>query len=1128
MVFTIKYKSKICSFYTAEQPGSGVITFFIYSTSCPGELPFAACFDTYKGYFVFLSSPPVPEAFCANFQKLVPAGTLEHTNLVWINATDPDTALESDLTIMEIGEEGIQQNDVTATWGKYSISIPQGSKIKAEKQEYIEGLSWSAPLTDIYPHPQPFFLPFERENRGMLITRASISDFSDNPHTGWDVGFRYFMPAAGAKEIVSQYYPLFHPEENRNILFKLYWDLTSSKRTKMEFEQLSFIMEPVPERIGGHRLRMPGQPQRIRTWLRTDMGLTVYLDPVNDKTVPGKGAKLVLAGLPDNDYYWTPEGCFELSLDKDAKKLTSYYLLCGLSGVETMSFLPKTDQQHGDVLCFESGKPAFVYNFPGNKNAPRVPRDLYIPHSGMGADRSSYLNDTYKTSWLKIGSYTGVSAPPNYYYAQPSTSPLYGGGVGVSGAAAAYTFLPFFRPPSAVLNNTSASRSGVGFPMVPFAGAVSNEGTQKINSVTRSSSGFLSFFEEQVLAPSRTEQVMKTHTGVKKQLKAGTQDKTTYSTSPQGLLVKIGEQDFKWKKLMFACTPDDPEITGSVTPELSFENLGDQLQAAFQKKQLFLVVSLLPENDAKQFNNEVAIQGWPFRLDVPTSTSGDDYKNVLIFKFAAGAISDLIDTPAEWTSPQDFNKDAANVSQWLRKYIDKKEEKLFRKNRYNSQPSLYTHFKEIVESKTWTGVLALNVDINLEDFPDQVKGLVGGIDLERFNAHHLGIEVNQVVPDDVNGGLKFAGPSSLFGLIDYKGTTLPPAMPFDFKVDLLQVHFMNNAIADFRCNISLTVGQLFGEVVKFNPPPVQPCTINLTGTYEKHEGVATYSFLSDRNYTLSSVQGTVWNSITLSKVQFFTLSQRDKIVNSVFSFFGEMIFNDISTGKKAAFDLFSFDLLSFNGMQLLMDFNIPEKPVKKTVLNFNFDPSAITFNNSASTTRKTSLFENFPLDIKGMVSGDDKKLPAGKGYFKIKLPANLEIADEITSTWYAIRYDLDLGTPGALAEKAGFAASILACWTPFDPYEGTHIAAFLQLPGGSGLLQTTIQNVLTLSVANAEFLQQGTADKPIYRLSLNDIALKVLGFSIPPGGKTNASLFTNADQQGKKDSIGWYIAYNKK
>ncbi|MCW3070352.1 MAG: hypothetical protein JWO44_242 [Bacteroidetes bacterium] len=1162
MVFTVQYKDEASAFYTAPTGRSNGFTgFFIYAKGLPDELSFTDCFDPlkYKGYFIFLASAPAPKAFISHLKELLPFESLSHTHLLWINATDPAKATADELILLKLSSEGIQQDDVKASWGKYGISIPAGSKVTAEIRAGINGLAWSMPLDSIHPQPRPFFLPFHGDDRGLLITRASIADFSDASATGWDVGFRYFMKGAGSEEIVSQYYPLFHPEKNTNVLFKLSWDLTSSKRTTLEFEAHSFIMEPAPDQPGSYRLQMPEKPERLRTWLRTDMGIPVYLYPLSNKLMPGQGARLVLSALPGDDYYWAPDGCFELGLKTDPAQPSTYYLLCGLSGVETLSFQPRSAGRNGDVLRFESGKPAYVYNFPGipaevvlqtgpqkskKKNAPHAPGDLYIAYSRgrtevavtgtRSQDASSYLDNTYQTSWMKIRSFTGASGGLNYYYAQPSTSPLYGGATGVSGAQqypapgqtgiSDYSFMPFFRPPSKLLS-TSAKPSAIHFPMVPAAGAVSNPGTQQLNSGVKSQSDFLSFFEEQVLAPSRTEQVMKNQPGVKMQLQAGESNSTSYSTSPQGLLVKIGETDFKWKKLLFAYTEADKSIAGSVTAELSFSKLSDQLQAAFQKNQMFLVMSLLPAADAANFKNEIAIQGWPFKLNVPESTTGSDYRNVIIFKFTSGSIKELVTKPSEWTSAGDFNTNPADVSQWLSNYINKEERLPSLKSRYNDQPSLYTNFNQVVNSDSWTGVLALNVDINLQDFPAQIKGLIGGIDMEKFEAHHFGIEVNQVIPDIANGGLKFAQPSSLFGLIDYKGGTAAPKMPYDFKVDLLQVLFMNTTIADFRCNISLTLGSLFGDAVSFTPPPPQPSTINLTGTYEKHEGVATYSFLSDTHYTLSNMQGTVWKSIVLSKIQFFTLSQEGTVVNSVFSFWGDMLFNNI--GKEENFDLFSFDQLAFGGMQLLMNFNIPAKRTTKTVLNFVFDPSAITFNNSVSAPRAGSLFQNFPLDAKGMAFGDSRKLPSGKGYFKIDLP--LKNPAEISSTWYALRYDLDLGTPGALAEKAGFTASILACWTPYDKYTGTQIAAYLQLPGSSGLLQTVLQSVLTLSVGNAEFSSEKEQQaNPIYKLALKNIALKVLGFSIPPGGETNASLFTNEEQPGKKDSTGWYIAYNKK
>jgi hypothetical protein len=1162
MDFTRQYKDNACAFYTAPSwLGHGFIGFFLYDPAAADKIFFTDCFDLpqYRGYFIFLAIPPDPKVVVSKLKELLPAETLPHTQLVWITAANPLLATAADLVLLKLNEEGIQQNDVQGAWGKYKIDVPAGLKINTEIRENVPGLSWTILEDGIHPTPQPFFLPFAGSDAGLLITKVSIADFSDRPGTGWDVGFRYFMPAAGSQQVVSQYYPLFNPGKNTSVLFKLSWDLVSSNRTTLEFAAFSFIMEPSPGKPGSYELKLPAKPERLRTWLRTDKGQPVYLQPLDKTLMPGQEAKLVLAALPNNDYYWTPQGCFELSLEENTKDTVALYLLCGLSGVETMNFQPRSDKNHGDVLRFQSGMPAYVYNFPGasatgivlrneepaskkinTKNAPHAPGDLYIAYArgrgeisfqkdGLRMNRagatgtSSYLDDRYMTSWMKVRSFTGASGPINYYYNQPSTSPLYGGKKG-SGALrkymspgqteeSRYAFLPFFRPPAAVLNDPE-KHLDIHFPIVPIAGAMPNKELKK---------EFLSVFEEQVLLPSRMEQVLKKQPTLKKNLRAGAEDLTSYSTSPQGLLVKIGAGGINWEKLVFAYTPADPK--GSVAPELSFSTLGAQLQAAFQKNQMFLVMSVLPASAAKKFQKDISIQGWPFKLNVPETASGSEYRNVLIFKFTKGSIADLVKSPEQWTSAADSNEAPGDVAKWLDTYINKKKDARRSRAADNDQPSLYANFNQLINSDTWTGVLALNLDINLTKFPEQIRGLVGGIDLERFNAHHLGIEVNQVVPNAA-GGLEFAEPSSLFGLIDYEGIDqAPKKTEYDFNVDLLQVRFMNNTITDFRCRISLTLSKLFSEEVKFTPVPPKPSTIQLTGTYEKHEGVATYSFLSDAQYTLSSVKGIVWQSIMLSKIQFFTLSQEDNKVNSVFSFWGDMRFNDVGKKQKIDFDLFSFDQLSFNGMQLLMNFEIPERPAARPALNFNFDTSAITFNNSLSVTRDTSLLRNFPLEIKGMVYGDADKLPSGNGYFKIGLP--LTIPGDITSAWYALRYDLDLGTPGALAEKAGFTASILACWTPSTAGSETKIAAYLQLPGSSGALQTVLENVLTLSVGNASFsTNKGAGPHPLFQLALNDIAVKVLGYTIPPKGKANASLFTSIDQEGKKDSTGWYIAYN--
>jgi LysM repeat protein len=1169
-----RYKDTAPAFYyaTPDKERHGFTGFLLYDHTgpLPDTISFADAFDVdiNRGYYVFLPElPQNPGAWAACLAKLLGPEIPEHTGIAWCKAIDPETAVQKDLSVIHFDENAVQVNECVTQWGSYRLFLPERSSVVIDTSLTGAALLWSPPGT--IPG-KSIRIAFEGKRSGMLSTEASIGDFTPGKENGWDIGMYYFIP--GKHKIISQYYPVFRPETGTQTLFHLYWDPCSFKRTEFLFARFSYQMIPDETAPGNYRLYLPPDPSRLSTWLRTDMGRAVYLHPVKD--FRDEEARLVFQLLPDGDFYLAPAGDFEMLLENEPGKQEVHYLLCGLSGTETIGFTPRNAQTRGDVLCFTPDQPAFVISFPqagSFKAEEKLPADEKCG--------SAYLSNRFTSSWVTMRRYLPVAneAHGNYYYAQPESSPLFGGETagkensqrffqsGFSGQTE-ISNLPFYRPPSAILKPPSKQICN-SFPLTPLSGAVAEKETIHFHPGNDKKFNFISFFEQQVIAPSRAGILLDQPEHFEK-IKSGKEDTpATYSTTPQGLLVEIPAGELQWRKIWLASeSPDN---------ELSFTSPGNKLQAAFQAEKQFLVMSMLPDGQAGSFDSEISIEKWPFILNVPATTKTGNYRNVILFKFMPGKIADLVGTPEVWTRATDFNSDPQDISQWLKTFTgahsglthheiyhsaegDSPEsiaakhgvasERLKKINPHlgsfplpgtpvmlpalcnssTESQNLYTAFNDIIHSETWTGILALNVDIGLDNFPDELKGLLGGINLENFSAHHFGVEVSQVKYDAAASRLKYSDPSSLFGLVDYKDYSANTNRPYDFKVNLLQVLFKNSSIADFRCCISLTIGSLFDENVTIRPEPPSPLTINLKGTYENHEGVASYSFVGNDEYKIASAKGRVWNNAELSQVQFYTLSQKEETVYAVFSFWGRLAFNDLTaseTGVKEKFDPLSFDALPFSGMQLLMNFNIPDPPSSQPQLNFLFDPSNISFINAPP--RKLSLARNLAMSVRGISSGDASSLPNGKNYFRIDTP--LKAPAEIKGRWYGLRYDFDLGTAGGLAAQAGFTANLLVCWTPQDLPGGTQIALFLHLPG-SGMLATTIQSVLTLSISSAQFVTDydHAGEKINYQLILDNISLKTFGISLPPGGKTNAFLFSNPDPDGQRNSTGWYLAYKKK
>jgi len=197
---------------------------------------------------------------------------------------------------------------------------------------------------------------------------------------------------------------------------------------------------------------------------------------------------------------------------------------------------------------------------------------------------------------------------------------------------------------------------------------------------------------------------------------------------------------------------------------------------------------------------------------------------------------------------------------------------------------------------------------------------------------------------------------------------------------------------------------------------------------------------------------------------------------------------------------------------------------------FSFDASNLAFDTALSQARPASLYNHFPLKVKGLLQsqalkrstgGGSPPKPGDLGFMSVLSPLN---PGSPTETWYGLEFSVNFGGPGALAAKANFEAILLAAWSPSANDYNVYLG--LQLPGStSARSELTIEGPLKLGMQRIQFT---TADNggPPYTLIFNNIALKFLGVSFPPSGTTNVYLF--GDPSGEDNTtLGWYGAYVK-
>lgn len=859
-------------------------------------------------------------------------------------------------------------------------------------------------------------------------------------------------------------------------------------------------------------------------------------------------------------YYMTPCGNFGLGVSSAFVDVSAPpALLAGTSGTETIGFTPFTDvsANDGDLLSFIPYQPGYAPVFPLPETSPTGPP----PNTGP------LLEKTYQTAWINVlkGSQSSLTVG---YYSQPKGASLYNNATVLWEQTKEY--LGYFETAVGVDQST-----GFCFPMVPYSMTGVGSGPDDFSFED------ISTFEDSILNPTRKLgiQQVKTpisidHTLQRRKVSKGhvakvTAEPTTVATTPQGLLATVDTADSSWTNLLLAKN----QVTRGAYV-MQFENLLEPLKNAFQSNQLMLVatdgknfgiqayndkgkpVDIPPNPSDPIFDNLMGIEDWLFSVVTPSSEASstnkpvyDDYNNVMIFKFCSGALVDLVQSPKGWTNPLDFNDDSigvsglTGVSSWIGDYFDQaqKDEALY--------PEYLENFCRVINDPNWNGILTLKADV--ANLPSEIQGLMAGIVYpKKFYAHHFGIEINPV-ETAADGAVDLSKNSSLFGLINYVDTdyakqlaagkgadqTVPPrpGSTYDFKVLYLQSLFVNSAVANFGSKTQLTCNQLYDEVVtSLNDQTDIYNSMIIDGTYQNQNGKSIYVFKTNGNNAYG-FDASIFNALNFTEGQFNTVvdgSDGGDVV-SIFSLTGKFDFKKIKD-----MDMFSFgseDSVSVTDPKGLAFTNVfirmTSSSETNAITSMLFDTKSITFNMPASDARENSLYPNFALDIKGLISGSVDSSPDSKGFLRLQSDA------KITGTvgnWYALDCTLNMGSPGALASSAGFVSSMALCWSPSavsevegeDPSYKAYLG--LKLPGsGSGAKLLSLQGVLKLTIG--EMKLSYINDQKAYMMMLYDIALKFLGLvQIPPlNGRTSFYLFGGPQGDASKVSeLGWYAVYN--
>ncbi|MES2727948.1 MAG: hypothetical protein V4643_12640 [Bacteroidota bacterium] len=862
---------------------------------------------------------------------------------------------------------------------------------------------------------------------------------------------------------------------------------------------------------------------------------TVYNNSINYPTQ--NSAMLVFSEQTPDDplatWYMVPQGALSLTLStayqQNVDANNQIQLMCGLGSTETVSFTPQfidnnnTITGTGDWLYYKTNQNAFAPQFP-----------IQATQNVVGSNTTQqWLNTNYITAWNGVVM-ANSAATPVVYHAQAQGAALF--------APDKDSTSPLFTHLTTGSGVLSAAKDTIFFPLVPYG----------IVTATPSINVDFTLFEKQILNPTRkaiitqvmsAENIPASPTTLFSARATG--DNNIPSTSPQGFYIDVNPQNGVWETLQLASNQFlTAEGKLSEIFNLQFTPASSTLQSALQSNQLFLVISYNEKlSDGtyvlSNFSSEMEIAEWPFLLNVPTEQVNGKYKNVLIFKFCSGKLIDRVQNIQGWNSPNTFNdisnNGLPNLSMWLQQYIQSGIDK------YTVQgDNDYANFYNIATNADWHGVIALGVDISVQDFPKELQGLLAGIDLNNFYAHHFGIDISIV--NNVNGAVTMQPTSSMFALIDYEDPTfegfgadpvvykanapINGLVDYDFIVLQLKIVFINSKIYNYNSYLALTVNKLFGEKVNATN---RDNLIILTGTYENNNGVPSYAFTNTEDNVLNLVNNNVITDVEIIKTAFVTVvPQNDVTSNTViskFSFWGFINYTNL-----IGFDLFSFGAepesptdnfrgLSYSNLYIDLTFQL-ETPTTKT---FVFDIDQMAFDIGQSTPRTNSLYAHFPLQLSGITSGDSTNTPTSQGYLSVAIP-DLQQQQNVSGQWYALVFNLNMGTLGSLASSAGFTSTFMMAWG----VGATGAWAGVKLPGVNPQAPSfSLQGVLKLNIGSI-MLQKATGTTgTAYLMKINNIALEVFSLSFPPGGNICFMLFGNPATNAKPESLGWYGSYVK-
>ncbi len=957
-------------------------------------------------------------------------------------------------------------------------------------------------------------IPLDGPTPGVMRTDLSL-DLDDQ--AAFETGPMYFGPPQNGQDALALRYPTFLSGGSGGAL------------------GVTAFADPA-QQLDPTRTYFELTDKALLSGFTTTLGRQISLAPRDGTQDPQKvSTRFVLADRPvtatgqQQAYYLTPMGALTLSQNGEAAQGE---IICGYSSTEVFSFA------NDDVLHFWPLQPAFMVNQSASAKTP-----------------ARYLGGDATTSWVSLSS----AKAQNTYFSQPQGSPIFENDGQTGGGTGNDAYKLKFKPIAAwpALGSEAALQPSPQVPLVPYGGLSGLSDTDAAEFQLLESKA-INPARRQVLSnanPTRSFAPMVVSTNA-------ASDDLVLNMTPLGLVGGF-DTNSVWRETSFA-------ISGTQTKRtLRFQDMGDALRSALYQNQIFMVIDQDTSGAAPLFNFDTAdatveLADWLFDLRLQ-GADPDGVPPIIILKFFRDrSIKELAQDQSIWEAAHTFSSDPSTRQTDILKIITKAEAAVDKEGR----SSIYYNFVQVVNDPNFTGLLALNTALDLQDLPAVIKALMGGMvredkdgntvsNVDAFRAHHVGVSIS----DTGTGDSVTLDSSSIFALVDYEdsgaSTTslqtrsdaglardldiLDSIYPcgkdgltcYGFKVIYLRALFENNALASFDAEVDLSVNNLFAVGVNLGEldasEPAKDNIIKINGSYSEHDGAQTYSFVAKKKYEFTFDTNTYLKKITFDKVQFSATEEESgnattSTISSRFAIWGSMEFNQLDF-----LDMFSFEKLSFADLGIEMSYQLvlePKEQPRTQDLSMNFAPGNLRFDFGATKqrTEDDSLLALLPFKLKSFLYSENGQNISDLDYFGVSLNS-LGQVDTSPTFNFALIFDLDLGSLGGLVgDLSAFKFSMILGWQPPSGPNPNALVFGIQMPEADGKLELTIEGVLKISIKEFQLKYVTNSTDKLLVLSMHDSYMEILGTRIPPGNIFfDLALFAPTKGENK---IGWIAALN--